>query len=842
MTWNMPVDNFKQLVDTYTLVQPRIVAALKELDPDANYAAAASSELLALEDIIALKKEGKILERQPLRGDYNAISKLISARIAALWKNPNAPVDERKRPIGMNLDSPWGALVGFGMSVPVSDGERVYATFGQGQVVAYDLDGNYLWGQLQKTALGNNCDLAHVPSPVLADGVLIVNIDHANLMGFDVKTGKILWKTDIQGPGGYSVGTHKVLRLTKDATTLTVLVTESCKVVRVSDGKIIGTIPYEQRLGGGSSIIGIGDVVLKGALADTYNAPYTAFQLTMVDKDNVTAVKLKVVAKGSVYQGSVVTDQLQAFQPARQADSIIMVGDKLIYSIGGYTAGDKAGEFRIAKNNGGQMQFISSGNKLLYHKPKVPAMEQYAKEIYDLYPVGYTNRAGCPAFFSNVDTLASAQDGRLYVRSTSYLYCIGSAVNGTAKDDATVVAKIRAMSQAVDLLPYLDDASTQNRYVAAQVLAKVDAKAAEAKWKELAASDPSEEIRAIAVRALDAIDPMGKPGSALLQEQIVKGNSIIVTLTLQKLGPAYIEAILLPNLGKDRNEKVCLVALDVASVVGAELCNEKVRDAIIKQIHSDPSRIIVRMATRIVLSWPGDANYAATIAKFPPWTVCDEHESQWTLLNYVNENLPPAERGVFLLDTIKKTDFHRGDVIRWAIDTKPAIPGLVDWIITTAKGGDSGAIQNLTAVTDAKTAEEILLPLLEQPKCTFAAASALYDMKSSELIAATAITKVLPTIAANNGVVQQAMSVTDKFIAHKDPAVRTALLPGFIAVLNNEKALPGAKRMTAERLARLGAEAKPALDALKLAATSTNKEIADSATAAIKAIEAANAK
>jgi len=239
-----------------------------------------------------------------------------------------------------------------------------------------------------------------------------------------------------------------------------------------------------------------------------------------------------------------------------------------------------------------------------------------------------------------------------------------------------------------------------------------------------------------------------------------------------------------------------------------------------------------------VLSWPGDAAIAASIAKIPPWKVRDEHESQWPLLNYVNENLPPTERGVFLLDTLKKTDYHRSDVMRWAVNTKPVIPGLVDWMTTAAKGGNTDAIQNLATITDAKTAEEILLPLLEQPKSTFAAASALYDMKSSELIAAKAITKVLPTIADNNGVVQQAMSVMDKFIAHTDSAVRTALLPGFIAVLNNEKALPGAKRMAAERLTRLGAEAKPALDALKQAATSTNKEIADAAAAAIKAIEA----
>jgi len=844
MTSNKPYEIFKALVDTYKeKTQPKMVAALKELDPGVDYDKAASSVLLGLEDIVALKKDGKIKDdHQVLRGDVGAIRSLIEKRIAGLWKIPNGPVDNKRRPIGIELGSPWGNLVGFAMAVPVSDGERVYATFGQGQVVAYDLDGNLLWGQLLRTSAGNNCNLAHIPSPLLADGVLIVNIDHTILVGLDAKSGKNLWKTDIQGPGGYSVGSHKIVRLTNEAASLTVLVTESCKVVRVSDGKIIGTIPIESRINGGPSIIGIGDVVFKGACGDAFDAPYTAFKLTLVDQDNVTAVKVKVVAKGSVYQGCVVNEQLQSFAPEHQGDSLIVVGDKFVDGLGGYMAGEKGGEFRIAQNNGGQLQYISTGNKLLYHKPKMPAMEKYASEIYEQLPAWNTNYAPCPAFFSNVDTLNFAQGGRLYIRSTSHLYCIGAGVNGTSKDDPALVTKIRALTQAADLLPYLDDASPQNRYVAAQVLAKVDAKSAEAKWKELAVTDTSEEIRAIAVQALDTIDPIGKPGTAVLQEQIAKGGSVITTSILQQLGPAYVEAVLLPNLGMDRNERACLTALKVASDLGVELCTEKVRNAIVERIRSDSAGNIVRSAARIVRSWPGDAKIAATIAKIPPWKINDQRESSWPLMIYVNENLPPAERSAFLLDTLKKTDFHRKEIIRWALDTKPAIPGLVDWIITAANAGNPDAMQYLAEVTDTKTAEGLLLPLLEQPKSTFAAAAALYDIKSSELIAATAIAKVLPTIAANNGVVQQAMSVMDKYIAHTDPAVRTALLPGFIAVLNNEKAFPSAKRMIAERLARLGVEAKPALDALKQAATSTNKEIADSATAAIKAIEDSEAK
>ncbi|MEI7832762.1 MAG: PQQ-binding-like beta-propeller repeat protein [bacterium] len=429
MSWNVPYETFKTLADTYKeKTQPKMLAALKELDPDVNYDAAASSVIVALDVIVALKKDGKMPGKHDVTwGQLGAMRKQIASRIAALWKIPNGPVDDKKRPIGIDLDSPWGNLVGFCMSVPVSDGERVYATFGQGQVVAYDWDGNLLWGQLQKTSKGNNVGLAHVPSPLLADGVLIVNIDHTTLVGFDAKTGKNLWKTDIQGPGGYSVGSHKIVHLTKDAATLTVLVTESCKIVRVSDGKIIGTLPYGDRISGGSSIINIGDVVFKGACADGFNAPYTAFKLTMVDNDNVTAEKLKELG-GSIYQGWVVTDKMQVFSPGEQGNSVLMAGDKLVYGIGGYTKGDKGGEFRIAINKDGKPQFISSGNMLLMHKPRVPAMEKYAKEQYDLLPAWATNRTGYANFFSYVDTPYFVQGGRLYVRSSSHLYCIGEPV------------------------------------------------------------------------------------------------------------------------------------------------------------------------------------------------------------------------------------------------------------------------------------------------------------------------------------------------------------------------------------------------------------------------------
>jgi outer membrane protein assembly factor BamB len=83
---------------------------------------------------------------------------------------------------------------------PVTDGERVYAWFGNGQVVALSVDGRELWkrhlGQQYGTFLN---DWGHGSSPVLYRDLLILMCDHkpnAYIVALDKRTGEALWKTD----------------------------------------------------------------------------------------------------------------------------------------------------------------------------------------------------------------------------------------------------------------------------------------------------------------------------------------------------------------------------------------------------------------------------------------------------------------------------------------------------------------------------------------------------------------------------------------------------------------------------------------------------------------------
>jgi outer membrane protein assembly factor BamB len=83
---------------------------------------------------------------------------------------------------------------------PVTDGERVYALFGSGQVVALDMSGKPVWTRhLGKEFAPFDINWGHGSSPIVHRGALILVCYHDSasyLLALDVRTGKQLWKTD----------------------------------------------------------------------------------------------------------------------------------------------------------------------------------------------------------------------------------------------------------------------------------------------------------------------------------------------------------------------------------------------------------------------------------------------------------------------------------------------------------------------------------------------------------------------------------------------------------------------------------------------------------------------
>lgn len=117
---------------------------------------------------------------------------------------------------------------GYASPTPVSDGSRVFAIFGTGMVVAYDLYGTRLWHRvLAKPTI----DWGGASSPVLVGEKLIVQSRDVYALNKD--TGETLWQ--VQTPETWA--TPMVTTVSNEP----VLLTGAGDAIRVSDGAILAS-------------------------------------------------------------------------------------------------------------------------------------------------------------------------------------------------------------------------------------------------------------------------------------------------------------------------------------------------------------------------------------------------------------------------------------------------------------------------------------------------------------------------------------------------------------------------------------------------------------------------
>jgi outer membrane protein assembly factor BamB len=99
-------------------------------------------------------------------------------------------------------------------SSPVSDGERVYAWFANGQIAAVDTSGTLVWKKHLGAEYGAfQINWGHGSSPVVHDGHLILLCYHEKasyLLALDARTGAVRWKHDAP-PGVTSYSTPLVV-------------------------------------------------------------------------------------------------------------------------------------------------------------------------------------------------------------------------------------------------------------------------------------------------------------------------------------------------------------------------------------------------------------------------------------------------------------------------------------------------------------------------------------------------------------------------------------------------------------------------------------------------------
>ena len=83
---------------------------------------------------------------------------------------------------------------------PATDGERIYAWFGNGQIFALDFDGKLVWERHLAEDYGSFLNnWGHGSSPALVDGRVLLLADHdsnAYLLALDAATGEQVWMAD----------------------------------------------------------------------------------------------------------------------------------------------------------------------------------------------------------------------------------------------------------------------------------------------------------------------------------------------------------------------------------------------------------------------------------------------------------------------------------------------------------------------------------------------------------------------------------------------------------------------------------------------------------------------
>jgi len=117
---------------------------------------------------------------------------------------------------------------GHSTPTPVSDGNHVFALFGTGVVICYDLDGNPVWRKFVETPKHK---WGHSASPLIIDNMLLIQI--RDLVALDTTTGEEKWRAKTSSywgtPIAIEIGGSKAV------------VTPKGDVVRASNGEVLAS-------------------------------------------------------------------------------------------------------------------------------------------------------------------------------------------------------------------------------------------------------------------------------------------------------------------------------------------------------------------------------------------------------------------------------------------------------------------------------------------------------------------------------------------------------------------------------------------------------------------------
>jgi outer membrane protein assembly factor BamB len=280
---------------------------------------------------------------------------------------------------------------GYAAPTPATDGERVYASFASGDLVCVDFEGRILWGQ----NIGYVEDpYGHSSSLLVFEDLLIVQYDHGEtpfIEALDTLTGSSVWKAEREV---YDTWSSPVLAPTDDGWQL---------IVNASPY----SAAYDPRTG--AELWRVEDI-----LGEVASSPaYAGGRAILVNQ----LISILAVDTGS---GETVWD---VFEDLPDSSSPLAFGDIVIVATayGVVTALDAATGGTLWKrelSEGFYASPVLAGGLVYLIDRAGVAWIVRGSETYEL--------VGNPALGEAVDATPAFARGRIYLRGSDHLYCIGT--------------------------------------------------------------------------------------------------------------------------------------------------------------------------------------------------------------------------------------------------------------------------------------------------------------------------------------------------------------------------------------------------------------------------------
>ncbi len=317
---------------------------------------------------------------------------------------------------------------GYASHTPTSDGERIYAFFGKGGVIALDFDGHELW-QANVGAGSGPQRWGSAASPVIHENLLIVPATEESeaVIALDKATGKEVWRSEAESFQG-TWSTPSVLSAANAAG-----VTQTDIVISVP-GEVWGLNPETGKLRWYSR--GTTDNSTSASLVPGDGVVYAT------GGRSGDAVAVKLGGKGDVNESNVVWD---ANIPGRFATPVLHEGHLYSFANGVVTCfeaatGERVKQQRLGegREEGGQGGGDSGGRRgggggmgnQDYASPVLAGDKLYVTTksgaVYVLkatpeLEIVATNRLSDSTGFDGTPAISS---GELFFRSGSKLYCV----------------------------------------------------------------------------------------------------------------------------------------------------------------------------------------------------------------------------------------------------------------------------------------------------------------------------------------------------------------------------------------------------------------------------------